>query len=227
MRSGCRLRERKANSSSLAESSQRSRCRTRSLTEYGAARAAGLRPDFGDRARLVAADFLALPFCDCFDGIFSTASFHWVRDHDSLFRSLYRALHPGGWLHAQCGGGSNIERLRRRVRELSQRAEFSRWLGRFPEPWYFSDAEGAASRLVAVGFAKVETGLEAASYTASSGEEFREYLRTFILHRHLELLPDADLRSTFVAKLAEVAAHDDPPWTLDYCRLNIRALKPK
>jgi trans-aconitate 2-methyltransferase len=186
-----------------------------------------LRPDFGDRVRFVAADFLALPFRGCFDGIFSTASFHWVRDHDVLFRSLYGALRPGGWLHAQCGGGSNIERLRLRVLGLSQTAEFSEWLGHFLEPWYFSGAESTASRLVTAGFAKVETGLEPASYTASSGEEFQQYLRTFILHRHLELLPDEDSRSAFVAKLADVAAQDDPPWTLDYCRLNIRALKPK
>src|SRR5271167_3821905 len=31
-----------------------------------------LRPDFGDRARFVAADFLRLPFRECFDGIVST-----------------------------------------------------------------------------------------------------------------------------------------------------------
>lgn len=99
--------------------------------------------------------------------------------------------------------------------------------GGVPEPWFFSDAESAASRLVAAGFAKVETGLEPASYSASSGEEFQQYLRTFILHPHLELLPDEDLRLAFVAKLEDVAARDDPPWTLDYCRVNLRALKPK
>lgn len=88
-----------------------------------------LRPDFGDRVHFVAADFRTLPFCDCFDGIFSTASFHWVRDHDVLFRRLYGVLRPGGWLHAQCGGGSNLGRLRQRVRELSRTVDFSKWLG--------------------------------------------------------------------------------------------------
>ena len=186
-----------------------------------------LRPDFGDHVRFVAADFVALPFRDCFDGIFSTASFHWVRDHDALFRSLYQALRPAGWLHAQCGGGPNLSRLRQRVRALSQTAEFSNWLGEFPEPWFFSDAESAASRLAAAGFEDVQAALEEASYAASSGEEFQQYLRTFILHRHLELLPDEGHRSAFVKKLADDSGGDDPPWTLDYCRLNLRARKPR
>ena len=186
-----------------------------------------LEPEFGERVRFVAADLVALPFRNCFDGIFSTASFHWVLDHDALFRNLYEALRPAGWLHAQCGGGLNLDRLRQRVRALSQTPEFSSWLGKFPEPWFFSDAEGAASRLRAAGFQNVETGIEEASFAVPSAQEFQQYLRTFVLHRHLELLPSDALRTAFVQKLADVSAHDDPPWTLDYWRLNLRARKPE
>lgn len=186
-----------------------------------------LAPDFADRVRFVAADLAALPFRNCFDGIFSTASFHWVLDHDALFRNLYEALRPGGWLHAQCGGGPNLERLRQRVRALSQTPEFSDRLGTFAEPWFFSDADGAASRLRAAGFENVETGLEEARFTASSALEFQEYLQTFVLHRHLELLPTDVPRRTFVQKLADASAHDGPPWALDYWRLNLRAHKPE
>ena len=62
----------------------------------------------GNRVRLAAADLLHLPFAGVFDGIVSTAAFHWVLDHDQLFSSLRRALRPGGWLEAQCGGGPNL-----------------------------------------------------------------------------------------------------------------------
>jgi trans-aconitate 2-methyltransferase len=186
-----------------------------------------LQSDFGDRVRFVAADLVALPFHNSFDGIFSTASFHWVLDHDVLFRSLYEALRPAGWLHAQCGGGPNLACLRQRVRGLSQTAEFSNWLGKFSEPWFFSDVKSAASRLRAAGFENIETDLEQASFAASNGQEFQQYLRTFVLHRHLELLPDNTLRTAFVQKLADASAGDDPPWTLDYWRLNMRASKPR
>lgn len=184
-----------------------------------------LAPDFGDRVSFVAADLVALPFRNCFDGIFSTASFHWVLDHDALFRNLLAALRPAGWLRAQCGGGPNLERLRWRVREFSRRPEFSKWLGKFPEPWFFSDAEGARSRLLAAGFERVETTLEQASFSVPSSQEFQDYLRTFVLHRHLELLPTEALRAAFVRELANASAQDDPPWSLDYWRLNMRAHK--
>ena len=186
-----------------------------------------LQPDFGGRVRFVAADLVALPFRNCFDGVFSTASFHWVLDHNALFHNLYEALRPAGWLHAQCGGGPNLARLRQRVRALSQTAEFSNWLGKFPEPWFFSDPEGGASHLRAAGFERVETSIEEASFNVASHQEFQQYLRTFVLHRHLELLPNETLRSAFVEKLADASAHDDTPWTLDYWRLNLRAHKPE
>jgi trans-aconitate 2-methyltransferase len=185
-----------------------------------------MAPDFGLRAGFVAADLLALPFNNSFDGIFSTASFHWVLDHDSLFRGLYAALKPGGWLHAQCGGGSNLRELRHRVRSLSREKEFSEWLGEFREPWFFSDAESAASRMQAAGFENVESGLEQANYAAGSAGEFEEYLRTFILHRHLEMLPGEELRNQFVRRLSQAAQQDPSPFVLDYCRLNLRARKP-
>src|SRR3712207_8838712 len=42
------------------------------------------------------------------DVIFSTATFHWIRDHERLFWRLARSLKPGGQLAAQCGGEGNI-----------------------------------------------------------------------------------------------------------------------
>lgn len=180
---------------------------------------------FGARLSFVVADLIALPFCNRFDGIFSTAAFHWVLDHDALFRSLFESLRSGGWLRAQCGGGSNIELLRMRVRALSRTKEFSDWLGEYPEPWFFSDADSAKSRLRFAGFVDVEADLEQANFTATSEREFQQYLRTFVLHRHLERLPTDELRTTFVEQLSVLAGHDNPPWTLDYCRLNLRARK--
>ena len=70
-----------------------------------------LRPRFRTRIQLLLADAALLPAIEAADAIFSTATFHWVRDHPQLFSSLYAALKPGGRVVAQCGGGPNIERL--------------------------------------------------------------------------------------------------------------------
>jgi hypothetical protein len=66
-----------------------------------------------------------------------------------------------------------------------------------------------------------------ATVTVSSAEEFQGYLRTFFLHRHLELLPTPPLREEFLQQLTDSSAEDDPPFTLDYSRLNLRARKPE
>ena len=38
------------------------------------------------------------------DAILSTATFHWIADHERLFARLHAALRPGGRFVAQCGG---------------------------------------------------------------------------------------------------------------------------
>ena len=79
----------------------------------GTARA-NLRTTAGTpRVAFVLAHAAALPFlAGTADAIFSTATFHWVKDHDRLFASLFSALKPLGRLVAQCGGAGNIERAR-------------------------------------------------------------------------------------------------------------------
>lgn len=175
-----------------------------------------------DRVTLVACDFLHLPFVGAFDVIVSTAAFHWVLDHDWLFANLYRALRPGGWLEAQCGGGPNIVRLRDRANALAATPTYARFFTGFREPWLFQDADGAAQCLRRAGFAEVETSVEEAPTVLESASEYSEFVRNIILRRHLECIPTEDLRGDFMEELTEQAAGDDPPFSLDYWRLNLQ-----
>ena len=186
--------------------------------------------DYGNRVQYVAADLSDLPFHQAFDGIFSTAAFHWVTDHDKLFRSLHRALKPGGWMVAQCGGGANLARLRGRAMRLI-RNEYKEFFHGFREPWEYADAETTADRLRRARFENIETSTEPAPTTFSSPKEFSEFIRNVVFHRHLERISDPALRDAFIAELTNEAMKDDPPLTLDYWRLNLhgsvgRALLP-
>jgi trans-aconitate 2-methyltransferase len=185
-----------------------------------------LRPKFGIRVQFVAADFQNLPFEHAFDGIFSTAAFHWVSDHPCLFQSLFRALRPGGWLHAQCGGGPNLARLRKRMNTLMGVPKYARFFLRFHDPWVFNDAETAADLLRQAGFVEVQTTLESALTVLENIESYSEFVRTVILRRHLEEIPDPTLREEFVADIASQAALDDPQFSLDYWRLNLSGRVP-
>jgi trans-aconitate 2-methyltransferase len=186
-----------------------------------------LATDFGGKFLLVAADLQDLPFERVFDGIFSTAAFHWVLDNDRLFRSLSHALRPGGWLHAQCGGGPNLARLRIRTDELAATAKYAPYFVGFREPWTFNDAETAAALLRYAGFTEVETSLEPALTVLEDLPKYSEFVGTVILRQHLERIPDGELRREFVTALADQAATDAPPFSLDYWRLNLNAKIPQ
>jgi len=192
---------------------------SRSAREY-------LQPQFGLRAQVVVADLLDLPFAATFDGIVSTAAFHWVLDHDRLFRGLFQSLRPGGWLQAQCGGGQNIARLAGRMDVLAKSPKFAPFLASFPSPWLYQDAEGAADALQRAGFVGVQTNLEAAPTLLDDRQHYAEFVKTVILRTHLGRLPDSNLREQYVSELADQAANDDPPFLLDYLRLNLSARKP-
>lgn len=57
----------------------------------------------GAQADVRVADLLELELDEHVDPILSTATFHWVLNHDVLFRRLHAAMRPGGQLVAQCG----------------------------------------------------------------------------------------------------------------------------
>ena len=181
---------------------------------------------FGARVSLVACDFLHLPFVRTFDGIVSTAAFHWVLDHDRLFTNLRDALVPGGWLEAQCGGGPNVAHLRARGRALATRPQFAAYLADFREPWNFQDADGAAFTLKRAGFIDVETSVESAPTQLEDAKQYEEFVRNIIFHRQLAKLPTEQLRAEFMQNLTQQAAVDDPPFLIDYWRLNLRGRIP-
>jgi trans-aconitate 2-methyltransferase len=176
--------------------------------------------------RLVAADLLHLPFESAFDGIVSTAAFHWVPDHDRLFLELRRTLRPGGWLEAQCGGGPNVAALRKRALALASTPQFSAFFADFREPWFYADAEGAARTLDRAGFVEVVTSLEPAPTVLDNAQHYSEFVSHIILRQHLKRIPDEHLRAQFMTRLTEAAGADDPPFSLDYWRLNLTGRSP-
>jgi trans-aconitate 2-methyltransferase len=185
-----------------------------------------LSPRFGGRVEFLQTDLGSLAIASWADLIFSTATFHWVRDHAALFAGLHRALRPGGRLVAQCGGGPNIVVLLGRAARLMRAPQYAPFFEGWVGPWEFADAETTAKRLCAAGFTDVETSLEPAPVTLADEPTFEEFLRCVIIRPHLEQLPEARRRH-FVHHLAEQASYDEPPFLLDYWRLNMRARKPE
>ena len=175
--------------------------------------------------RLVQADAANLPFSRAFDVVFSAATFHWIRDHAALFRSIIAALRPEGRLTAQCGGGPNLALLLARADALMRERRFANAYTDWSEPWYFADVESTIRRLAAAGFDRIDVTVEEAPASFAEPRAFEEFITTVCIRHHLEHLPRSE-RSVFARELTRQAAADDPPFTLDYWRLNISARRP-
>ena len=184
-----------------------------------------LLPAFPTRITFLRADAAALPFASVADAVFSTATFHWVRDHDRLFASLFAALKRGGRLVAQCGGAGNLHRLHGRCETLMHDPRFARHFAAWEDPWEFADATTTADRLMRAGFTDVRTSVEPAPVVQPTCAVFVEFVSHVICRPHLARLPAAE-RDAFMEAVASMAAADVPAFELDYWRLNIEARKP-
>jgi trans-aconitate 2-methyltransferase len=165
---------------------------------------------FGDRIRFVVADLLhPLPLAEPADAVLSTATFHWIPDHDALFANLAAALRPEGRLAAQCGGAGNLATVVRALEEVGADPSTEKVL---------ATPERTSERLRVAGFADVKCWLHAEPTPFETLEALETFLRTVALGDHVATMGD-DEAEAFVHAVAERL----PRLELDYVRLNIDA----
>jgi trans-aconitate 2-methyltransferase len=159
------------------------------------------------------ADVLELEVEAPVDAVVSTATLHWVPDHDRMWERLAGALRPGGRLEVQCGGAGNIASVAAVIDEVVADG--------FPElagfsPWTFATPKETEPRLRAAGFERVRCWLVP---RPARPDDPAEFVRTSVLPAHLDRLP-AERREAFAdAVTARVAS------PLDYVRLNVSGVR--
>lgn len=176
------------------------------------------REALGDRADYLVADLSELEVPERVDVIFSTATFHWVLDHDRLFSRLHAALKPGGRLVAQCGGEGNVAKHARAIVEVATRPEFIDHFQGLEMMWNFAPADATEERLREAGFADVRCWLEDKPVQPENPYDFTT---TVTMGPHLSRLPE-ELRRQFAEAVLEV---EDDPLVLNYVRLNLDATR--
>lgn len=174
------------------------------------------RGRLGEQTTYMVADLSELAIERPVDLIFSTATFHWIVDHDRLFAQLHAALRPGGRLVAQCGGEGNVAQHAKAIAGAAAHPEFAPHFEGMDAMWNFASPEGTEWRLRNAGFSLAHCWLEPKPVTPEQPLEFTE---TVTLGPHLDRLPE-ELRRPFAQAVLDLC---EEPLTLDYVRLNIEA----
>jgi trans-aconitate 2-methyltransferase len=143
------------------------------------------------------------------DAVFSTATFHWIHDHERLFANLASVLRPGGRLVAQCGGAGNIASLLAIVHGLGvERAGV----------WNYATPQDTRGRLESAGFDDIHVWLHDEPTPFASAEQLSDYLETVCLRQSVGSMP-AEQRTQLLRDVVGAM----PDRVIDYVRLNIDA----
>jgi len=172
------------------------------------------------RVDLRVADLLDVELEGVVDAVFSSATFHWILEHERLFDRLHAALRPGGALETQCGGEGNIAEVQRVLEALGGDERFAPYLRGEARPWNYASVANTQSRLRRAGFEVERVWLQSWPVTPADP---RAFLRAVILPWHLERLP-RELHDQFVDAVIGTVPR---PLTLNYVRLNVSARRPE
>lgn len=186
---------------------------------------------FGDRVSYLEVDLTDLELSPRVDALFSTATLHWIHDHDKLWASLRRAMNPGGQLVVQFGGPHNLTRVHGHTQRVLKEPKFAERMVDFVEPYYFPAIDLTEARVKAAGFTNVRAWPEDAPTPFTSETEAKQFLSSVILRAHLARLNDAALGEELLRRVIDGLADDERKapshpgalLVLDYTRANVDA----
>lgn len=149
------------------------------------------------------------------DAVFSAATFHWIHDHDRLWRNLRAVMNDDAKLVAQCGGKGNIASVIAAIELVAAQPQWSAALGDFT-PHFFAGPAETERRLAAAGFDSAHAWLEE---TPVYPVDIGKHLREVIMSAHAKRLPPGEFERFAAAVDAQLGERD----FVDYVRLNIDA----
>ena len=167
-------------------------------------------------ARLMDAE--QLRFEHEFDGVFSNAVLHWVRDHDAMLEGVHRALKPGGRFVAEFGGHGNLAAIQVAIRSVLSRRGWTTNIRR-----YYATETEYAGRLEQHGFLVRQISLIPRPTPLPTG--IRGWLDTFE-RATLDRIPPDELES-FLQEVEDLLRAEicdrEGNWTAHYVRLRFKA----
>lgn len=173
-------------------------------------------------------DAREIDFTGEFDAVFSSASLHWVRDHQPVLSGIRRCLKPGGRALLQMGGRGNAATVLAALEEVLRLPRWAGYFEGFGFPYGFYGPEEYRSWLESRGFRVLRLELVPREMRHDGGGEFAAWLRTTWLP-YTQRVPESQ-REGFIAEIVAAHARVKPPEAdgsvrFDMVRLEVDAVK--
>ncbi len=156
-----------------------------------------------------------------FDGVFSNAVLHWIKDSEIVIKNVNKALKKGGRFVAEFGGNTNAKNIVDGMKEAFKRnPDF----GEFKDPWYFPTTQEYKEILEVNGFTVEYIELIP---RPTPMDDMINWLDIFAngLVEHLNDVQKEKFKQDAVKIMKAKLYTKEKGWMLDYVRLRVKAVK--
>ena len=182
----------------------------------------------GPNLRFEQLDIDAINFQAEFDVVFSNATLHWIKDHESLLKNVFDGLKRGGAARFQFAASGNCSTLIRVVREVMAQRHYAAYFRDFDWPWYMPTAEEYRSLLDAALFVETKVWCENADKHFESADAMTKWIDQPSLVPFLARIDRKDrqrFRDAVVERMIKETMQDDGTCFETFRRINVFARK--
>lgn len=166
-------------------------------------------PDKYPNLRFMVMDALKLNFSGVFDIAFSNAVLHWVKDHRSVLKGVYRSLKSPGKILFQMGGRGNVTEIMNIMLSLIKQPRWNSYFIDFQVPYHFYGTEEYEKWLPEAGFTARRVELIPKDMAQPGREGLASWLRT-TWHPFFHRVPP-DRQQEFLDQALNSYLNDYPP----------------
>lgn len=173
-------------------------------------------------------DINAIDFQAEFDVVFSNATLHWIRDHKTLLRNVFRSLKEHGAARLQFAGEGNCSNLIRILRDVISQERYAAPFRDFDWPWYMPAADEYREVLDEVPFAEKKVWGQNADKHFESPEAMTKWIDQPSLVPFLARLEGPDrqrFRDAVVERMISETMQQDGTCFETFRRINVLARK--
>ncbi len=171
-------------------------------------------------------DAASLGMKEQFDGVFSNAVLHWIKQPEKVIEGVWQALKPGGRFVAEFGGKGNVETILGGIYEALDEAGYSE--NKAFNPWYFPSIAEYGTLLERQGFQlKAATLFDRPTPLEEGKNGLRNWIEMFASCFFQDIPAEQQEK---ILRRVEKKLHSklcqNGTWIADYKRIRIKAIKP-